>query len=33
MVSGGPKPGVKALAGTPTLLKGEVGGFFDLIIR
>lgn len=33
MVSGGPKPGVKALAGAPTLIKGEVGGFFDLIIR
>ena len=34
MVSrGGPRPGVKALAGAPTLLKGGVSGFFDLINR
>lgn len=30
---GGPRPGVKALAGAPTLLKGGVSGFFDLINR
>ena len=33
MVRGGPRPGVKALAGAPTLLKGGVSGFFDLISR
>ena len=29
----GSRPAVKALAGAPTLLKGGVGGFFDLISR